>query len=290
MSSLLDRLNTPDASGVVTDFDDPNERLRQIAEQRAAMEENLSPNDRDLLFNLLWEAQQGDPDVLKAIYEQVYEEIPVPMDEFVLSKRYLGFEGQINDEKLVTLDLIDQPHVRTAYLALGSGSGKSLVVSIVQARMVYLTMCLRNPQLFYMLSPGAGIAIVNLSVSKEQARDVVFAEFKARLTHSPWFTSRGFKAGSVKAAFPKKVAAFSGGSNAVSFYGYHTLAGSLDEASFMLEGETEIAEELTEALTKSMNTRFPRAWKLLVISTLRSHDDYLYRNVERLKETGVRML
>ena len=76
-------------------------------------------------------------------------------------------------------------------------------------------------------------------------------------------------------------------SSATSFYGYHTILGALDEASFLLDREgRSLAEELVEALLKSLTTRFPSSYKLLVISTLRSDDDFLYQNIQRIKEDG----
>lgn len=250
----------------------------------------LPPTDRDSLFKMLWEAQTGDSSALEAIYSLVYDEVPVDMEEFVLGRRYLGLKGLINKEKLDILINFDKPYVRKAWIAAGSGGGKSFMVSCAMSRQVYNLMCLKRPDLFYMLGPGSRIAIINLSVSKEQARDVIFSEFLARLQAAPWFQGR-YQAWTAKAKFPKRVYAFSGGSTATSYYGYHTIFGSLDEASFLVDrSDRSVAEELTEALLKSLNTRFPRAFKLFIISTLRSTQDFLYANIERVKEEGVRVL
>lgn len=248
----------------------------------------LPPEDRDALFNILWEAQAGNPTTLRAIHEIVYEEVPVPMDEFIFARRYLGLKGLINPEKVDLLMEFDKPHVRKMWAACGSGAGKSFMVSIAKAREIYKLLCLRRPDLFYMLGPGSKIACINLSVSKEQARDVIFAEFVGRIRNSPWFAGK-YEAQVSRALFPKGIAAISGGTSATSYYGYHTFMGSLDEASFMLDGSRSIAEELIEALLKSLNTRFPRAYKLMVISTLRSADDFLHLQIERLREEGVRV-
>jgi hypothetical protein len=64
--------------------------------------------------------------------------------------------------------------------------------------------------------------------------------------------------------------------------------GSLDEVSFMFDrNEKSVAEDLTEAMLKSLNTRFPRSYKLLEISSLRSPDDYLVSQIERVRTNGV---
>lgn len=272
--------------------------VREVERIRTEMEENfhlyeevgqLTAADKDSLFKLLWEAQAGDSKSLEAVYDLVYDEVPVEMAQFVEDPYFLGLKGNIDTAKLDILCRFAQPNVRKLWCAAGSGGGKSFMVSIAMAYMVYRTTCLRRPDLFYMLGPGSRIALVNLSVSKEQARDVIFAEFLARISNSPWFEGK-FKAGLSRARFPKRVFVLSGGSAATSYYGYHTLMGSMDEASFMLDkSDHAIADELAEALLKSLNTRFPRAYKLFVISSLRSPDDFLMQQIERIRESGVRL-
>jgi hypothetical protein len=260
-----------------------------MAERFYAYDEirRLPQHDRDALFALLERAQQGDTALVRDLFGMVYDEIPVSMEEFVCGRRYLGLQGSIDPVKLELLVKFADPHVRKVWLAIGKGGGKSFMVSVVQAWTVYNLLCLKRPDLFYMLGPGSKIAAVNLSVAKEQAKDVVFAEFIGRLSHSPWFAGK-YEAQVGKCLFPKDVFAISGGSSATSFYGYHTIQGSIDEASYLLDREgRSLAEELAEALLGSLTTRFPNSYKLLVISTLRSDDDFLYQNIERVKEDGV---
>jgi hypothetical protein len=229
----------------------------------------------------------GKPEALEAIFDLVYDELPFPMDEFIESPIYLGLKGNIDIEKEELLQLFDLPTTRQMFIGAGSGSGKSFFVSCAMARTIYKTSCLKRPDIFYMLGPNSKIAIINLSVSKEQAKDVIFSEFIARIKESPWFRGR-YRAWSARAAFPKQVYAFSGGSGAIAYYGYHTLMGSLDEVSFMFDrNEKSVAEDLTEAMLKSLNTRFPRSYKLLEISSLRSPDDYLVSQIERVRTNGV---
>lgn len=278
---------------------DAARRLTELEALRTEQERNfhsyqeveaLPSADRDLLFNLLIDAQEGKPDVLKAMQALVYDEVPVPMDEYVLGRRFLNLKGLINVEKMDLLMEFDKPYVRKCYCAAGSGSGKSFMVSIVQSRQIYKLICLRRPDLFYMLGPGSHIACINLSTSKEQARDVVFAEFLARIERSSWFKGR-YQAMRTRARFQKGVYAMSGGTTATSYYGYHPIMGTLDEASYMFDSTNRsIADDLTEALLKSLNTRFPRAYKLMVISTLRSIDDFLFGKIEQIKDEGVCVL
>lgn len=251
----------------------------------------LPPADRDALFKILWSAQEGDLSGLEAIQSLIYDEPPVDMEEFLFGRRFLNLQNRVTPEKVELLLRSDLPQVRRCFIAAGSGSGKSFMVSVGMARQLYKLLCLRRPDLFYFLGPGSRIAIINLSVSKEQARDVIFAEFLARIGESPWFSRWPSQKLSAKARFSKRIYVLSGGSSATSFYGYHTIFGSLDEASFLADRNGQsVAGDLIEALTKSLNSRFPRAFKLWVISTLRANDDYLNIEIERVKDGGVRLV
>lgn len=264
----------------------------EMAERFFAYDEiqQLPIGDREVLFTILERAQQGDTSILKDVYSLVYDELPVDTEEFICGRQFLGLQNRIDPTKLELLIEFDKPAVRKVWMAAGAGSGKSFTVSVLQARMVYNLLCLKRPDLFYMLGPGSKIAAVNLSVAKEQAKDVVFAEFLGRLAHSPWFTGK-YKPQVGRCIFPKEIYAISGGSSAISFYGYHTILGAIDEVSFLLDREgRSLAEELTEALLKSLTTRFPNSYKLVEISTLRSDDDFLYENVQRVKAEGVPMV
>lgn len=252
---------------------------------------SLPPSDRDAMFQILWAAQQGDTSALDSIRDLIYDEIPVGMEEFLFGRRYLNLRNKITPEKVELLLRADAPNVRRIYCAAGTGSGKSFMVSCGMSRQVYNLLCLRRPDLFYFLGPGSRISIVNLSVSKEQARDVIFAEFIARISQSPWFGQWPSERLAAKARFPKHIYVFSGGSSATAYYGYHTIFGSLDEASFLADRNgASVAGDLVEAMTKSLNSRFPRAFKLWVISTLRANDDYLYLEIERVKEDNIRLV
>lgn len=268
-------------------------RFRQeLAENFFAYDEirTMPVADQEALFLLLARIQEGDTSLLRDIYTLVYDEVPVDMEQFVLGFRYLNLRHRINQEKLDILIQFSHPSVRKLWCAAGSGGGKSFMVSVVQAWMVYQLLCLKRPELFYMLGPGSKIATVNLSVGKDQAKDVVFGEFVGRIKACRWFIGK-FEAQAGRVLFPKNIFALSGGSAATSYYGYHTIMGSLDEASFMIDRQDRsVAEELTEALVKSLSTRFPNAYKLMVISTLRADDDYLYTNIQRIREEGTEVL
>jgi hypothetical protein len=254
--------------------------------------QELPSSDRDALFEMLRNAQAGDPSALETVLRFAYEERPVPIDEFILGKRYLGLKGLIANEKIDILTRADHPRVREAYLMCGTGAGKGFMVSIMLARTIYRLLCLRRPDLYYMLGPGSGIAALSMSVSKDQARNVIYAETKARMEHSPWFSSpKKYKDFKYHATFPKKIAMFCQAKQPNVSFGYNTFFACLDEVNFMLQkdGRSQ-ANDLTEAVMKSLNSRFPGAYKFAAISTLRDEDDYLSKNINAIKLSGFRVV
>lgn len=248
----------------------------------------LTPADREGIYNILKKAQTGDMAGLEAVYDLFYDEIPVDVEEFVRGRRYLALGGMVNVEKITLLQHFEHPDVRQMDIIAGSGSGKGFLAGCAMARMIYKLACLRRPDLFYMLGPLSRIAVLNASVSKDQASDVVFTEFKARVEASPWFRGK-YKAGGRKARFPKRVFALSMGSTAPSVYGYHTIMGIMDEAAFMMEGEKDLAADIATGLLKSLHTRFPGSFKLLVTSTIRDSGDFVCQRVDEVKKDGKRI-
>jgi len=249
----------------------------------------LTPSDRTAIYRLLKRAQAGDLSGLEAVYELIYDEIPVDVEEFMLGAKYLNLKGLVNQDKVDLMIYFDLPQVREVDILAGSGSGKGFIAGCAMARTIYKLVCLRRADLFYMLGPNSRIAVLNASSSKDQASDVVFTEFKARVEHSPWFVGRGFKAGARKARFPKRIYGLSVSSISTAVFGYHTMMGVMDEAAFMLAGETDLAPGIHTGLMKSLTTRFPGAYKLLVTSTIRDTTDFVCQRVDDVKRRGVRI-
>lgn len=248
----------------------------------------LDPAESEALYRLFREIRSGHHELLREYQDLIYEEIPVSIEEFVYGPDYLNLAGIVYPSIFELLKLCDDPRVRQVDISAGKGSGKSFLVSCAMARMAYLLLCLRNPQRFYALAPGSLIAVVNVSVSELQARHVVFREFRTRVLSSPWFRDKLEDAPGVSAAaFAKGICALSGSSSWTGFLGYNVIFGAMDEVSYMEDaGRKDAAEELTNMLKGSMETRFPMDYKLIRISSPKSVTDHLYKSILEIKAEG----
>lgn len=248
----------------------------------------LSKTEREWLIHAIADMSKGDASSLESLEEYLFEEPDVTMEEFVLSPNYLAIPW-VSKNVMEMLVAFDQPFVREGYFGIGKGAGKSFTASVTMARGVQQLLRMRDPQLSHMLGPGSTIAILNASTGRDQARDVVFNEFKQRIEHSPYFQKRGFKLGTRSGMFSKFIMCMAGSSAAVSALGYNTKIGIMDEASWMMDNnKRSVAKEVADALMGSLETRFGSTYKFMAISSLRSETDWLFENIERVCETGLK--
>ena len=241
-------------------------------------------------FNVFLDALSGDE----------FEERPVPLEEFVTSKKYLGLpplsEYQYTMLKASTqiykqetlINIYGEDEGRKIFkqtcneviLQLGKGSGKDYTSTIACAYVVYLLLCLNDPAVYYGKPPGDAIDIINIAINAVQANRVFFKGFNQRIERSPWFQGRYIgKANSIE--FDKSVTVHSGHSQAESWEGYNVLIVILDEISgFELESTSGHAQAKTaSAIYKmykgSVTSRFPDFGKILLLSFPRFKMDYI---------------
>lgn len=255
----------------------------------------LTPDEIAMLKQLLKVNRGQELDVLLDLIGYTYEERPVGMREFIESPEYLNMEGQVFPVIMDDLEELFSGEYDEAILTGGIGWGKSTFAEIALVRMVYEVLCLRDPQKVYGLAKGTSIAFVNVSVSKEQAKKVVFHGIKTKLKNSYFFTHRfPYDAElSEEMRFPKNVWI----APVVNPIGYNVFGGVLDEVNFMglversamaRGGRYDQAQVLHDNIIRRMRSRFMIRGKLpgilLSISSARYPDDFTERMIEKAKD------
>jgi len=278
----------PDQGGTKDSALTPDQVLGDYERYRLGpLLKRLSPSEREWVVNAISSSAKGDPSQVDALEEFLFEEPDVPMDEFVCGRKYLNIPW-ISGGVMSILEAFDQPYVREGYFGVGKGAGKSFTASITMGRGIQQMLRMRDPQMYHMLSPGSKIAILNASTGRDQARDVVFNEFRQRILNSPYFSRWGHRLGTRFGTFPKEIFVMAGSSAAVSALGYNTKIGIMDEASWMMDtNKRSVAKEVADALLGSLETRFGTTYKFMAISSLRAETDWLYKNIERVCTEGV---
>lgn len=239
-------------------------------------------------------------DMIDLLGGDEFDEKPVTIEEFVTSENYLELPplsdwqyqsiramSQIYKEHTL-LNLYGQEEGNKRWkqtcneviLQLGKGSGKDYMSTIAVAYMVYLLLCLKDPQRYYGKPPGDAIDILNIAINAQQAQNVFFDNFKKRITNSPWFVGKyTTKASSI--SFDKSITCHSGHSERESWEGYNVLCVILDEISgFATEStsgheQAKTASAIYDMYRASVDSRFPDFGKVVLLSFPRYKNDYI---------------
>jgi hypothetical protein len=152
--------------------------------------------------------------------------------------------------------------------------------TIAVAYIVYLLLCLKDPQRYYNKPPGDAIDILNIAINAEQAKNVFFKGFKMRLDNSPWFQGR-YTTTAQAVSFDKGITCHSGHSERESWEGYNVLMVILDEISgFATEStsghdQAKTGAAIYDMYRASVDSRFPDFGKVVLLSFPRYKNDYI---------------
>ena len=162
-------------------------------------------------------------------------------------------------------------------------------------RMLYEISCLRDPQRVYGLMKGSVIVLLNVGVTLDNAKKVVFQGIKNKLHTSPYFVKEfpydAWKTNELR--FPNNVWVFPAVAGSSGVIGYNVFGGVMDEVNFMSVvensksvasgGHYDQADSLYKALIRRMKSRFMKRGKLpgilLQISSSRYPEDFTERRL-----------
>lgn len=256
-------------------------------------------------------------DFLNILDGEDFEERPVMIEEFCTSEEYLGLpplsEYQYQMIKMATqiyrkdtllklygLDLGTERWAQTkneVIMQLGKGSGKDFCSTIACSYVVYLLLCLKDPQKYYGKPPGDAIDIINIAINSDQANRVFFKGMVQRVKNSKWFQGKydskanGEPAQNGEIHFDKNIHLYSGHSEREAFEGYNTIFVVLDEiAGFAVENTTgnkqaKTAEDVYKMYAASVSSRFPDEGKLLLLSFPRYKGDFITTRYDQVVAT-----
>jgi hypothetical protein len=265
----------------------------------------------------------GAPDMTTATESRTseatdWEYEPVPFKEFCESGKHMkllpanwkqGDEGALSDRQYQDCYAIvgdnpkrmfDPKYRRFTFAALlwGKGSGKDFICSVIQAYVVYILLCMRNPRAFFGFAVGESCDILNVGKKGKQAKHVYFKKFVARIKNWVWIKERyniveenrrihfagkdkpTCKIGGDFVEFmDKDVRAYSETSNPEGFEGYNIIFYLCDEISgWVSPAERAVAEKMLGVLRSSQHSRNTRSLCGLgaAISYPRQDDDLMF--------------
>jgi hypothetical protein len=241
----------------------------------------------------------------KLLSQDELAEEPVPIEVFVMDKKYLGLPAlspiqmeivrhstQILKEPTLKKLMGDQAGSEyykkytdnEVICMLGKGSGKDHCSRISIAYTAYLLHCLRDPLSYYGKANGVYVDLLNLAVNAQQAQRVFFEPLKNLLLSSPYFNNVGFEPRvSEIFFFSRPVRCFSGHSESEGWEGYEVMTVVLDEISAFkvdaeLRGEMRAkgsASAIYNMSKLSVMSRFPEVGKVILLSFPRYKGDFI---------------
>lgn len=249
-----------------------------------------------------------------AVSGSEFDETPIPVERFVteildhpplsdIQLEIVKNSTQIfKQETLWTLYGIEEgnriwKNTKTEIIcALGKGSGKDQMAKISCLYVVYLLLCLKNPQKYFDKPAGDFIDIMNIAVNADQANRVFFAPLLKMLRKCEWFDGK-YEDTRNEIIFDKEIRLTSGHSEAEALEGYNTIIVILDEISgFALESNTGNVQAKTgPAIFKmhrgAVSSRFPKIGKVILLSFPRYEGDFIMQRYDKAiaaKETLVK--
>lgn len=273
----------------------------QILSKLDELTKGFSREDIEMLMEILRKNEGNEIDVLQNLMGYTYNSIPVGVRQFVEDPAFLGLEGQVFPRLLDDLEELFEGDYTEAVLTGSIGWGKSTFAEISLCRMLYEISCLRDPQRVYGLMHGSVIALLNVGVTRDNARKVVFQGVKNKLYSSPYFVNH-FPVSPIttELRFPNNIWVFPATAGDSGVIGYNVFGGVMDEVNFMSTGDShgraristssvgDQADALQKSLIRRMKSRFMKKGKLpgilLQISSSRYPDDYTERRLEEAKD------
>ena len=172
----------------------------------------------------------------------------------------------------------------------GNGSGKDYIASILMTYVVYVLMCVRDPQsLFPGFGKGENIDLINNAPTSNMAENVFLAKVFQRLDQSTWFDrveenptrakkgvgrANQFHIAGNEIQFFHNIKLYATHAKTESFEGFSPLVTLFDEIAEM---PLEKAVKAVQTFSSSSNSRFQDRKLIIYISYPRQKDDYIFK-------------
>lgn len=229
--------------------------------------DRLSESEKKVVNDVLAEvASQGSSEILDDLYNADYDERPVDFITFITDDNYLG-KSTRNGQFLYPFwkkeisKIYSLPDICEVAFSGSIGVGKTTAAVLAMIYHLYRTMCMRDPQAFFNLSPGSEITYAFLNNTMGSSYGVAYKTFQAFIQESPWFLKHGRVLGrTTPEYYPDKGFGFVVGSRVQHTLGRHIISGIMDEVSFApgqnVSYERSKVMEVYRNIKRRMESRF----------------------------------
>lgn len=268
--------------------------------------DNLTEEERKEVLKILNQLSvNGESKSYNNLLYSDYEEIPVDIETFLKTSKYLG-RGLIDDEGRFTVfhywvemlkkiypDPLKPAKYNTLALTGSIGIGKSFVAVLIGLYELYRMMCLKDPYVYYGLQPIDKISFAVMNITLDASRGVAWDKMQQLLQSSEWFMEKGTVSGTVNEEWhPPKGIELIAGSLSRHIIGRAVFWCFFDEISFQPNQDVEKQKEKAKALVNTaiarMQSRFMRGnvnpTILVLASSKRTEQSYMETFIESKKK------
>ena len=276
-------------------------RLKRETEE---LHSRLSPEAQKLLGTDINPSidKQEQPPLLADLFAIDYRETPIGIRQFITEPFFLGqsLRDSLFPKIIDDLEELFEGEFSEVLLAGGIGWGKTRMAEVGLLYDLYRLSCLRNPAQSFGLIPGSTLALLNVSIKKEQAQKVMFAGLFEIIRRSPYFRkvfpyepNR-----TTEIRFPNSITCYPVASNETSMLGEGVFSAAFDEMNFMPVvaasksapegGIYDAAQSLYTRLSRRMLSRFQQKGRLpghlWLISSPRYPNDFTERKEWEIRD------
>ena len=247
--------------------------------------------------------RSGDFSALKTTEKLKYP--PIDLLTFLHHPYYLGLEtinsegkrvSQIFPKVMDELQELNSGKYVEAVLTGAIGTGKTAIAVWTNAYQLYLLSCLKDPQQTYNLDRASEIVFIFQSITRELAKTLDYARFKALVEVSPYFRDKFpfNKDIESKLLFPNRIEVKPVAGTDTGAIGQNVMGGIIDELNFMAVteksknsidgGEYDQALALYNSISRRRKSRFMTQGKLPGILCLVSSKRYPGQFTDRKQE------
>lgn len=194
---------------------------------------------------------------------EVYEEIPVDIDTFLESPKYLGKTTNYGKAiypawRVALREIFTDPYKYTAVILTGCiGSGKSTIAVFIALYMLYYLMCLKDPHAYFGIEATQNnIMFIFNNLTLTKAFKGVMGTFMGHCLKSPWFLARGRVIGDVNKTFlPNKRIRFDIASEEYHVTSTDCFCFIFDEANDVLHSAANYQDSYAMQILNAANQR-----------------------------------
>lgn len=262
---------------------------------------SLSPEERKLLQSVIASAKKKDSKPFDLLLNLEYEERPCPPERWLEDPFYFGTVGKGTYAWIKrALPDVFYKGIEEIVCTGSQRYGKDWAASCLNAYLLHLLLCLKDPVQSYGLAKGSNLFMVFMSATQDLAREAMYRGFVEMIKQSPWFQRFGKNIRTLDEEIrcPKGIVIKGAESGDMGVVGLNVCSVVIDEAALprrvkaIHESRNQLVdrmEAIYQAIRRRIRTTFTSKGRpptlLMTLGSRRFPSDFVERRIKSLVGT-----